>query len=204
MAAIGQRTIWIFWVAAALAAAGGLMPIVFGGTSSRLAGALVPFLLAAAGFGACGLLQSQGRTTLSIVYFVAGLAIVFGLLAMFSLPLRLAVLGTCLAAPAPCPSGLPRPLTGAENTSIATATVMGVLAIFVGFVGLYILFRRATAQPSLPPSERRIPAMPARTPHPAAAAATPSQAVDDEPELPAHEEEAVPELPPHEANTPAT
>lgn len=210
-----QRLIWAFWAAAALAAVGGLMPIVFAGASGRLSGVLVPFWAAAIAFGACAVLHRQGRIVTSIVYFIAGLAIVFGLLAMFSLPLRLAVLGTCPALPAPCTTGLPRPLTDAENTGMGAAATLGILAVFIGFLGLTVMYRRAVSTLSAPP-QRRIPAMPAVAPtKPVEPEAPPEPAPepvavqarkpesqnshppDDEPELPAHEEP--PELPPHES-----
>ena len=221
-----QRMIWAFWGAAALAALGGLMPVLFAGTSGRLTGVVIPFWVAAVALGACAVIYEQGRVTATVVYFIAGLAIVFGLLAMFSLPLRLAVLGTCPAAPAPCTTGLPRPLTDAENTGMGVAATLGILAVFVGFFGLSVLYRRTTLPPTTPP-ERRIPPMPAHaTVHPpAAGAAEPgATAVDREPEptaatatpealeepaepeeleeLPPHREEVLPELPAPESSTP--
>ena len=207
-AASRDRLIWAFWAAVGLSAAGGLMPIVFAGTSSRLAGVLIPFWGAAIGFAACAILYRQGRTVTSIVYFVAGLAIVFGLLAMFSLPLRLAVLGTCPALPAPCTSGLPRPLADAENTAMGAAAAFGIVSLFVGFLGLSVMYRRPPAPFATPPG-RRIPPIPAapprREPEPVAVEAKappPENSAPHEepdPELPAHEEEELPELPAHES-----
>ena len=210
-----ERMIWAFWGSAALAALGGLMPVVFAGVSGRLTGVIVPFWVAAVALGACAVIYQQGRVTATVVYFVAGLAIVFGLLAMFSLPLRLAVLGTCPAAPAACTTGLPRPLTDAENTGMGAAATLGILALFVGFFGLSVLYRR-TAAPTVAPPERRIPPVPARPakPQPAAPtvdlttppagpdaeAAEPAEAPE---ELPPHPEETLPELPAPESNTPA-
>lgn len=212
VAADRDRMIWAFWAAAALAALGGLMPIVFSGTSGRLSGVLVPFWIAAIAFGACAVMHKQGRTVTSIVYFVAGLAVVFGLLAMFSLPLRLAVLGTCPAPPAACTTGLPRPLSDAENTAMGVAAVMGILSIFVGFLGLMVLYRRPAIPAPTPPT-RRIPPMATAAPKKETAAAEPagvatnqaapqnSHPAEDEPELPAHEEEELPELPAHESTS---
>ena len=218
-----ERMIWAFWGAAALAALGGLMPVVFAGTAGRLTGVVVPFWVAAAALGACAVIYEQGRVTATIVYFIAGLAIVFGLLAMFTLPLRLAVLGTCPAAPAPCTTGLPRPLTDAENTGMGAAATLGILAVFVGFFGLSVLYRRTTVPPAAPP-ERRIPPVPARpaVPEPAAPAVEPAQPAaglepeatsatqaaeapeePEEPEeLPPHQEEELPELPAPESSAP--
>lgn len=223
-AADEQRLVWSLWAAVALAVIGGLMPFVFGGTSSRVTTALVPFLVGAVAIGASAVVHSQSRTFAAILFFVGGLAIMFALLTMFSLPVRLAVLGTCPAAPAPCPTGLPRPLTDGENTGMGAAAAFGLLAVFLGFYGLVTLFRRPVVQPVAPPMRRAreaptpVVAAPAETaPVPAvetpgAAKAEPAvkdeeaglPAHEEEAELPAHEEEELPELPPHESTPPTT
>lgn len=208
---IRQRAVWGFWAAGALAAIGGVSPIVFAGFSGRLTGVVLPFWIAAIAFAACGFLYQQGRGTTSILYFVAGLAVVFGLLAILSLPLRLAVLGTCPAAPAPCPTGLPRPLTIAENNGLDAAAVLGILAIFVGFFGLALVYRRPPV-PVYTPPERKIPPVqpPAQTEtkeaappkvEPLKVEPLKAEQPEEEPELPAHEEEELPELPAHESTS---
>ncbi len=211
---VGQerRKVWSLWVAAGVVALGGVVPLVFGGTSSRISNVIVPFGIAAIALAACGLLNTQSRTVLSIIYFVAGLAIVYGVLSMFSLPLRLAALGSCPAAPAPCPSGLPRPLTDGENTGMGAAAACGIAGLFLGFYGLVTIFRGAVI-PQLAPRVRKIPPIPpSAAPKPAAAepasaepepVATPV-ASEPEPELPAHEEADLPELPPHESSSATT
>jgi hypothetical protein len=218
-AANEQRLVWSLWAAVALAVIGGLMPFVFGGTSSRVTSALVPFVVGAVAIAACAVVHAQSRTFAAILFFVGGLAIMFGLLTMFSLPVRLAVLGTCPAVPAPCPTGLPRPLTDGENTGMGAAAAFGLLAVFLGFYGLVTLFRRPVVEPAAPPM-RRVPQVPipaAAAPAAAAPAIAPpvpaateptkaesEPAVEEEPELPAHEEEELPELPPHESTSPTT
>ena len=215
-----QRRIWSIWAAAGLVVLGGLMPLIFGGTSSRVAGVIIPFGVAAVAIAACGVFSTQSRTVLSAVYFVAGLAIVFRLLSMFTLPIRLAVLGTCPVAPAPCPTGLPRPLTDGENTGMGAAAALGIAALFLGFYGLATIFRGAVI-PQLAPRARKIPPMApavaaepapvavAAEPAPVAVAAEPApvaapEALQPEPELPAHEEVELPELPPHESTSSTT
>ncbi|TMC86506.1 MAG: hypothetical protein E6J06_00540 [Chloroflexi bacterium] len=201
-----QRKIWSIWAAAGIVALGGLMPLAFGGTSSRVAGVIVPFWIAAIAIGACGLLRMQSRTVLSIIYFVAGLAIVYGLLSMFTLPIRLAVLGTCPALPAPCPAGLSRPLTDGENTGMGAAAALGIAALFLGFYGLMTIFRGVVI-PQLSRPVRKIPpvAQPVVAPVPAEPARVATAvASEPEPELPAHEEVELPELPPHESSSATT
>ena len=206
------RLIWSFWVAAGLAALAGATPFIVGGSSSRVAGVWVPFLIGAAALGACALVHDRGRTATGVLYFVAGLALVYGMLTMFAVPLELAVLGSCAAPPAPCPTGLPRPLTVAENTGIGFAAGFSFAALFVGFFGLMIVVRRHALAPLTPPV-RSIPPVPStREAAPVAVAASkpaPSNGAEpaaDEPELelPAHEEEERPELPPHESSPPTT
>ena len=217
--------IWSFWLAAAIALVGGLAPLVFGGTSSRVSGVILPFALGAAAFSACALLHNQSRFIVAIVYFIAGLAIVYGLMSMFALPVRLAALGSCPVAPDPCTSGLPRALSDAENNGIGSAAAFGIAALFVGFFGLVTLYRRTTL-PLYAPPVRTIPPMP---PAPAPTSDSPDDrppAADDtsvrpddrpsveqdvsirpdelneEPELPAPEE--LPELPAHESTSDIT
>ena len=202
-----ERLIWSLWLAAGIVFLGGALPILFGGTSSRITGVYVPFTIAALALVACALLHNQSRTVVAIVYFVAGLAIVYGLLSMFSLPMRLAAMGSCPVAPYPCTTGLPRALSDGENTGLGVATAFGIGALLLGFFGLATLYRRPVIATAAPPV-RRIPPMPPSKPaepapkpaEPVAAKAEP----EPEPELPAHDEEELPELPPHESTTPTT
>jgi hypothetical protein len=205
-----DRLVWSLWLAAGIAFIGGLTPLVFGGTSSRLAGVAVPFTVAAAAFAGCALAHNQGRLFTSLLYFVGGLAIVYGLLSMFAVPLQLAVLGSCPVVPDPCSSGLPRALSGGENTGLGAATAFGLVAIFVGFFGLMVIFRRAMAPFATPPV-RQIPpiavAAPVQPAPEAKAAENGAEGVaasEEEPELPPHVEEELPELPPHESDPPTT
>jgi hypothetical protein len=202
-----RQLIWAFWLAAALAAIGGVLPVVIGGTSSRIAGVIIPFGVAAVALGACAVLHSAGRAITSALYFVAGLALVFGILSMFALPLQQAVLGTCPPPPQPCANSLQQPMTIAENTGMGFGAAFAIASIFVGFFGLFVLYRRRVLPPPAPPV-RRIPPVAERTAPPAssltAAPVNGAKPAPDEPELPAHEEEERPELPPHESTPPTT
>jgi hypothetical protein len=207
-ASVQDRLVWSLWLAAGIAFIGGLTPLVFGGTSSRLAAVAVPYTIAAAAFAGCALVQVQGRLFTALLYFVGGLAIVYGLLSMFAVPLQLAVLGSCPVAPAPCPGGLPRALSAGENTGLGAAAAFGLLALFVGFFGLMVIFRRTVLPPTAPPVRQITPVTPrASTPIAEPKAATNGSApepIEEAPELPAHDEEELPELPAHEPDSPST
>jgi hypothetical protein len=138
-----QRVMWAFWIAAAIAAIGAVAPLSFSiGGHSRLAGVIVPFGIATIALGVNAVMYHQGRPLAATLYFIAGLAIVYGILAMVAVPLRLAVVGTCPPEPAKCPLGFEQPMTSAENSGLALASFCGVLAIFIGFYGLLMLYRR--------------------------------------------------------------
>ena len=207
-----DRLVWAFWVAAAIAFAGGFLPLLFGGTSSRMANVAIPFTIAAAALAACGFVHRQGRSVTAVLYFVAGLALVYGMLAMFAVPLELAVLGSCAPAPAPCAGGVGRPLTVGENTGMGFAAGFALVSLFVGFFGLIVVFRRQAPAAAPPPHTAMPPRSPAtkRAPAPAVEAAakatngTAPAVAEPEPELPAHVEEELPELPPPESDPPTT
>lgn len=196
-----QRLIWSLYLAAGIIFVGGLLPLFFGGTSSRVSSVVVPFTIGAIGLAACALLHDQNRTTVAIVYFVAGLAIVYGLLSMFALPIRLAALGSCPVAPYPCTSGLPRALSDGENTGIGSAAAFALVGLFVGFFGLFTLYRRPIPPPFTPPVRSIPPVQPIVRKPAAVTVAAPEKDAELE-ELPAHEEP--PELPPHESESATT
>jgi len=172
-----QRIMWAFWIAAALAAIGALAPLAFTvGAHSRIGGVAIPFGVAAVALAVNAVIYHQGRTVAVALYFVAGLAIVYGILAMLAVPLRLAVVGTCPPAPAHCPIGFEAQLTSGENSGLGTATFCGILAIFVGFYGLVMLYRRSrTARTG--PEPKAWPAQSPVQPAPAVEAAAAPVAV---------------------------
>jgi hypothetical protein len=187
---------WSFWVAAAFAAIGAVAPFAFSiGAHNRLTGVVIPFAIAAVAFAVNALMYQQGRPLAVALYFIAGMAIVYGILAMLAVPIRLAVVGTCAAAPAPCAVGLEQPLTSGETDSLTAATFCGVLAVFIGFYGLLVLYRRRTAA-----AREKSPVWPAQAPvkspepAPETASKPASQVVEELKELPAPEE--LKELPP--------
>jgi hypothetical protein len=171
-----QRVMWAFWIAAAIAAIGAVAPLSFSiGGHSRLQGVIVPFGIAAVALGVNAVMYHQGRSLAATLYFIAGLAIVYGILAMVAVPLRLAVVGTCPPEPAKCPLGFEAPMTSAENSGLGLASFCGVLAIFIGFYGLLMLYRRLGAG-ARPRRGLLWPAKPAPAAEVAAAPAAPAAA----------------------------
>jgi hypothetical protein len=176
------RVLWSFWVACALAVTGGLAPLVLAsGGPNRLAGAIIPYLVAAGASAANALMWRRGKSLATALYFLAGVAIVYGMLLMFAVPLRLAVTGTCPDPPAVCPAGLERGFSTGETTGFTLAVLMGVLSILAGFLGLMLLYRRKPKwlPSSAPPMERVIPARNQPTPPVEASAKAAAEAVPD-------------------------
>jgi hypothetical protein len=189
-----QRVVWSFWIAAALVAVGAVAPFITSfGATSRIGGVFIPFGIAAVALAVNARTYHRGRPLAVVLYFIAGLAIVYGILLMLSVPIRLAVVGTCPPSPATCLPGAEVAMTNGESNGFAIATFSGVLGVFIGFYGLLMLYRRRAALAKEAP--QIWPAQPPAKP----AAETPVEAVkpeaDHEPkELPAPLEPK--ELPP--------
>ena len=195
-----RRLLWAFWIACGLAAVGGVAPFLLGGGSNRISGVVFPFAVGAIALGACAVLYRQGRPVTTALYFLASLAIVYGILALIAVPLRLAVVGTCPPEPARCALGLERPMTAAEDTALAFAIGMGIVAILTGFFALVMLYRHQSVIPAPIPVRRIDPVVkraPAETAPPPAP--EPKLEIAPEPEpvaaAPPPEREALEELP---------
>jgi hypothetical protein len=187
------RVLASFWLAFALAITGGVAPLVLAsGGPNRLAGAIIPYLVAAGASAANALLWRRGKSLATALYFLAGVAIVYGMLLMFAVPLRLAVTGTCPDPPAVCPPGLERGFSTGETTGFTLAVLMGVLSILAGFFGLMMLYRRKPKwlPTSPPPMERVIPAR--NQPTAPMAEATTKAATETAPETPSAEPSTTP------------
>jgi uncharacterized membrane protein YhaH (DUF805 family) len=137
---------WAFWAACGLSAAGGVVVLVFDGASGRTLAMVAAFALAALAFAACALFRRLGRTLATVIFLVAGLAIVYASLDMLAVVLQLTVLGTCSAAQAGCEPGQTQPLTAAQFSGFGYAIALGFLAVAAGFVGLVSLYRSERAR----------------------------------------------------------
>jgi len=150
------QVLWSFWIGCGLAATGAIGPLLLAaGGTNRISGAVIPFGIAAIAMGADALMYKRGRPIATGLYFIAGLALVYGMLSMVAVPLRLAVLGTCDPLPAVCQAGFERPFTGGESSGFAFGIAMGTIAILVGFFGLLMLYR-IRPQTAPPPPTRTL------------------------------------------------
>ena len=146
-----------FWVAAGMAAIGGIGPLIAAaGHTNRLAGIVVPFLGAAGANAVLALQYRRGRSFSALVYFIGGLAVAYGLLLVLAIPLRLAVEGSCPPAPQRCTAGQELQLSSAETLGLSIAVAFGALALLTGFFGLLALYRHrpgATQGPAVWPAQ---------------------------------------------------
>jgi hypothetical protein len=134
---------WLFWSACGLAVVGGLAAVVLPrGGENRIGEVALPFGLAAAALAALALgWRLLDRWLVLILYAVAALALTYGLMMVASVPLRLAVLGTCPSAPRACPVGFEQPMTGGENLALQFAIALGVVALLVAVAALEVQFQ---------------------------------------------------------------
>jgi len=161
---------WAFWIACGLLVIGGVAPMLAGaGSPNRLSGVIIPFGIAAAAMAANALMYHQGRPLAAGLYFVAGLATVYGILSMLAVPLRLSVVGTCSVGQVTCPGGFEQQMTVAENTGLTVAIALGMTSILIGFFGLLMYFRSLGIQRPAAPA-RAWPERPPAKDEPAASA----------------------------------
>jgi hypothetical protein len=185
---------WAYWAAGAFAAAGAVAPVIFaGGINSRLAGVLIPFAVAAVAMAINALYNHNGRLFTMLLYFVAGVAMVYGVMGMLAVKLTLLVAGSCDPAPAICPPGFQRPLTSSEEGTVNVVVALAILSILAGFYGLLVTYRRwpkvrtPVLQASMPEAAAPAPAVipptvaaPVAPPEPAPVEAAPAKAVPAE------------------------
>lgn len=184
-----------FWVASALAVVGAVLPLLVGiGHPNRIAGVFFPFAVAAVAMGGLAAFYQRGKTVAALVYFLGGLAIAYGLLLALSVPMRLAVLGSCPQPPQPCNGSLELQLSGSESTGLTIAVAFGVMALFAGFVGLSVLYRQGAAKSPPPVWPDRPPEKPAAQVEPPPPPVAPPPP-PPEPEPVAAEPEAAPPPP---------
>jgi hypothetical protein len=130
------------WAAFALAVACAVLAIaVASAGTNRVQGTALPFAIGAAVLAASAVTW-QRRTLGVILYAAAALAILYGILIALSVPLRLAVEGTCPLTAASCPLGFEYPATSAENFAVSAVTICGAVALVLLFIAFELRFVR--------------------------------------------------------------
>lgn len=125
-----------------------------------MAGAALPFGLGAAALAGLGFGRKLERWVVLILYTVAALSLTYGLMIVASVPLRIAVLGTCPPGPVGCPTGFERPLTGGENLALQFAVGLGIAAIVITLAALEVQFQPRLRLFGRPSPQREAPAPP--------------------------------------------
>jgi hypothetical protein len=133
---------WCLLAGCVLSAAGAVIVLVApGGGTNRIAGVALPFALSAVAQVANVVTRRRSGWLSGLLYAVAVLAILYGVILAVSVPLRLAIEGPCQPAPAPCPLGFDLPIRAGENIAVYAAVVSGALSMVITFVALELQFR---------------------------------------------------------------
>ena len=158
--------VYLLWggCGASVVAALAVVAAPTGGGVNRIYGVAIPFAIAAASCAALALSRALDRVLSLLLYGLAALALTYGLLSLASLPLRLAVLGTCPSRPAVCPPGFEPGMTGGETIGVEAGITLGIIALLLAVAAMEVryqprlrIFGRSTAAgprdvaPSAPP-----------------------------------------------------
>ncbi len=153
---------WLLWAACGLAALGAVAVLLLplGGTN-RIGIAALPFAVGAAALAVLALYSSLDRRLVMLIYAIAAIALVYGLMEVASVPLRLAVEGNCPASIKSCPVGFERPMTGGESAALDTGVALVLVSVVAAMAALEVQFRprlrligrdaRPVEQPAPPP-----------------------------------------------------
>ena len=170
----------MLWGACGLAVLGVAADLVVPiGGENRLGGAVVPLAVSAVALAVLARLRHLDRWFSLILYAVPALGLTYGMMAVASVPIRLAIVGTCPASGV-CPVGYDHPLASRESVALYLVVACGLVALLLTLMALELQFqprlrllgraRPAEAQPAsapAPPPEMR-PSAIVRKPAPAA------------------------------------
>ena len=104
-----------------------LLPLTAG--CDRIAGAALPFAVAAAALLVLALITTLEGWISMTLYALAALATTYGAAVLASLPLRLAVLGTCPTTATACSIGYEPPMTSLEQAGVNVGITLAVVAL---------------------------------------------------------------------------
>jgi hypothetical protein len=133
---------WCLLVGCVLTVAGGVIVLAApAGGANRVSGVALPFALSAVAQLANVLTRRRSGWLSGLLYTVAVLAILYGVILAASLPLRLTIEGPCQPAPAPCPLGFELPIRAGETIAVYAAVIGGLLSMVINFVAVELQFR---------------------------------------------------------------
>jgi hypothetical protein len=154
----------LLWVACAVLVVAALVSVVAPrGGENRITPAALPFAFGAAALAAQALKPNNLDVVIrswatALLFTVAALAAVYGVMMVAAVPLRLSIEGACPPAQASCPLGFDRPLSSGESFALDVAVAGGLLALMLIFMALEVYYR-----PRLRVWTRRKPADPKST-----------------------------------------
>jgi hypothetical protein len=133
---------WCLVAGCVLTAAGGVVVLVApAGGANRVSGVALPFAVSAVAQLVNVLTRRRSPWVSGLLYAVAVLAILYGLILAVSLPLRLTIEGPCEPAPAPCPLGFDLPIRAGETIAVYAVVICGLLSMVLNFVAVELQFR---------------------------------------------------------------
>jgi hypothetical protein len=133
---------WCLLVGCVLTAAAGVIVLVApAGGANRVSGVALPFAVSAVAQLVNVLTRRRSAWLSGLLYAVAVLAILYGVILAVSVPLRLTIEGPCQPAPASCPLGFDLPIRAGETIAVYAAVVCGLLSMVVDFVAVELQFR---------------------------------------------------------------
>lgn len=161
--------VYLLWGACALSVVAAFAVILFplGGGLNRIYGVAAAFAIAAGAAAALALAAGIDRVLSLVLYGVTALALTYGLMSLASLPLRLAVIGTCPSAPLGCPVGFEPPMTGGETLGVEAGVALAILALLAALAAMELRYqprlrifgrtqaRRETSVAPAPPPEMK-------------------------------------------------
>ncbi len=151
----------LLWIACGVLLVGAIAALVVPrGGDNRIAPAALPFAFGAVALAAQALKPNNLEVVIrswatALLFAVAALATVYGVLLVAAVPLRLSIEGTCTPAFATCPLGFARPLSSGENLALEITVVGGVIALLLIFIALEVHYRprlRLLGRPKPPSS----------------------------------------------------
>jgi hypothetical protein len=133
---------WCLLIGCLLTAAAAVIVLVApAGGANRVSGVALPFVVSAVAQLANVLTRRRTSWLSGLLYTVAVLAILYGVILAASLPLRLAIEGPCQPAPAPCPLGFDLPIRAGETIAVYAAVICGLVSMVFDFVAVELQFR---------------------------------------------------------------